>query len=68
MKISAAHDTLAHIIKRKLGNPVAKNKATTMTKNGTASVRPVLAQSGHQFLVVRYCTTDWNDVSPAGIF
>lgn len=31
MKISVAHDTLAHIIKRKLGNPVTKNKATTIS-------------------------------------
>lgn len=31
MKISAAHDTLAHIIKRKLGNPVTKNKAAAVS-------------------------------------
>ena len=32
MKISAVHETLAHIIKRKLGNPVAKNKAATVAQ------------------------------------
>lgn len=37
MKVSAANDTLAHIIKRKLGNPIAKNKSASSPPQSTSA-------------------------------